>query len=233
MIITCPACSTRFMVDPRALGFSGRTVRCTECGHTWEQLPPEDAPHRVDFASSEPTELPPPPPPPQEPLPPPPPSDIIATAPSGPVPTTGRGGWTPTAIVLVVIVILGVLWFARDTIVDRIPGLGPVYAMLGQHVDDPNVDLQLRNVTSSREEGNGQSTLVIKGEVANISHAVRHVPPLRITLEDAANNPIRSWTVAPSQDRVLPGASVSFSSRVPDPNGDMVGASVSFAADTD
>lgn len=49
MIVTCPLCATRFLIDPRALGIAGRSVRCTHCNHVWMQLPAEDAPRRVDL----------------------------------------------------------------------------------------------------------------------------------------------------------------------------------------
>ena len=48
MIVTCPACATRFLVDPAALGPGGRTVRCARCAETWFQAPPPDpAPARL------------------------------------------------------------------------------------------------------------------------------------------------------------------------------------------
>src|SRR5271166_4304795 len=47
MIVTCPACATRYLVDPRALGSAGRTVRCANCAQTWHQTPPEDLPLTV------------------------------------------------------------------------------------------------------------------------------------------------------------------------------------------
>jgi predicted Zn finger-like uncharacterized protein len=45
MIIGCPACRTRYLVDEQALGGrAGRTVRCATCGHTWHQSAPPELP---------------------------------------------------------------------------------------------------------------------------------------------------------------------------------------------
>ena len=73
MILTCPECKSRYVVNPSALMPNGRTVRCAKCSHSWfEDKPdseieiikppeetPEDAPDPVkkpDTAPEKPAE---------------------------------------------------------------------------------------------------------------------------------------------------------------------------------
>lgn len=66
MIISCPACSTRYVVPDTAIGVDGRTVRCAKCRHSWHQdgqeLDLADLPQAATIS-------PEPPPPPQQPSP--------------------------------------------------------------------------------------------------------------------------------------------------------------------
>lgn len=41
MILTCPACTMRYLVSEGAIGPNGRRVRCAHCGNQWVQEPEE------------------------------------------------------------------------------------------------------------------------------------------------------------------------------------------------
>ncbi|WP_417624611.1 MJ0042-type zinc finger domain-containing protein [Paremcibacter congregatus] len=53
MILTCPECSARYVVDPNALRPNGRVVRCAKCKASWKEQAPDDATPVVDAAEAD------------------------------------------------------------------------------------------------------------------------------------------------------------------------------------
>lgn len=82
MIITCPSCSARYVVDPVKIGPNGRTVKCAKCGNAWAQpapTPEEMADSVTEPPATQPAAAPPADPPPETaPEETPAPSDVAA-----------------------------------------------------------------------------------------------------------------------------------------------------------
>ncbi len=43
MILTCPSCAARFLVNSAAIGAEGREVRCGRCSNSWFAAPESEA----------------------------------------------------------------------------------------------------------------------------------------------------------------------------------------------
>jgi predicted Zn finger-like uncharacterized protein len=213
MILTCPACSTRFAVDEGALGPSGRRVRCGSCKHVWHQAPPEieDEPFPAMLGAA---------------------AETDATAAAEPVardeagepavrrtrpmrpppapPPRRRGAGTAWAVlILVLAVVVGGGWAFRDRVVQAWPDARRIYGLVGIAVEAPGTGLELRKVTWKRDRQDGVSVLLVEGEVANVSKEVREVPRIRGALFGGGRE-VQHWEFAPSQAKLLPGESVHF-----------------------
>src|SRR5579863_6099999 len=220
MIVTCPVCSTRYLVDPRALGATGRVVRCASCAHTWHQAPAEDAPRRVDLVAAEPDIEPP-----------------AALRAGGRMqlpalaPPAKRGlsslGWVLYSA-LIAALLVGGLWLAREQVVGLWPGAARFYAVVGISVGGGSIDLQLEDVATSRDVENGLPTLVIQGKVANVSKLARAVPKLKVILQDGSKKELQSWSFTVTDERLQPGASVPFRTSVAQPSEAATGVVVTF-----
>lgn len=200
MILSCPNCPTRYLLNPAKLGGTGRLVRCGMCGHTWYQGPPADMPAPLD-----------PPPVAATPRPLPPGSNLPAIWRKR---RRGGLGWA-LVIVLAAAVIVAVL--ARERIVAAWPKAANLYDAIGIVMAPPETGLTVRNLSSRRTLDNGIELLVVEGEIANLSKETKDVPPLRGALRDARQHDVQAWTFTVSETKLLPGEAVKFSTTLENP----------------
>ena len=214
MILTCSACLTRYLVDARALGATGRIVRCASCGHAWHQAPPEDAPLRVDVL------LPP------EPTTQPQRTNLPALVPP-PRRSSGLIPWVVLAVLFAAIGLAGHL--GRERVVEAWPPAAKLYAMLGVSVEPLGAGLEIRGIVSERRAGPDGPELSISGEIINSAASERTVPRLKGVLKDAGERPLASWTFTARGDRLLPGEATTFATVARDPDRRAAGLSITFS----
>lgn len=225
MILSCPACSTRYLIDPALIGPDGREVRCAKCGHQWiEKLPPE----------------PPPPEPVAEPEIETVPEQARAPEPEQesqsasdaeeetlevtyetnlPVVTPPKARRTSPVAWALLVLLIGVFVggvVARQEVVALWPATARLYDRLGLGAPAYDTVLAVRNAASTLQEEDGKPVLVLRGEVVNISSVVQNVPNLRTSLRENGRE-VQGWTFQAAQSRLLPGEAASFVTRFKDP----------------
>ena len=255
MILTCPACATRYIVDPAAIGASGRTVRCARCHKSWHQDLPDD--QTIPRVTRPPVvETPPVMPTMSSSFEDRPASDVIeepaeGTPPADPMPSfmsrpelIGSDRYLPAlasprprinkfmigwaALVLIVILLIAGLWFARTPLVAAWPRLERLYALAGVPVDAPSFGLEVRNLTPAFSKADSTPTLVVTGEVVNTSGGIRKVPSLRVSLRNGQNQTLKTWDFTVGRDELLAGETAPFQTSIANPPTEASSAMVVF-----
>jgi len=210
MILDCPACKTRYLVKPAALGATGRTVRCARCGQRWFEPPP--APEAALGAV-------------ERTLPIYERAEAVRPLPPGsnlPVPVPPRRAAPPVARWLVaaavLLAVLASLGIFREPIVRAWPPSRPLYAFLGlAEPSPPAPQFNVRNLKSERLVEDGRPVLKVSGEVVNLGASAVLAPLIRLALKDRDAREIEHWTEVLTTPRLAPGQAVGFSGAFANP----------------
>jgi predicted Zn finger-like uncharacterized protein len=238
MILTCPACATRFRVaGPEFDGAAGRTVRCGNCGHVWRESPPAlpsgelrepssgEAASQLDTARAEPA-TPAAPPAPVAQLEVPrldgPRREAPPRAPPA-VPQKPRYSRVIVAAGLLLLATAGALLVHHE-----FAAISPPRALsaAGREMGGASATgLVIRKIEPARTAGG----LTIEGEIANLGSVAHDVPRLRVSLQDATEKVIQSEVVDPPKPRLEPGEIVHFETPFAHPPDVATGVVVTFA----
>ena len=221
MILACPACRTRYLVDEQELNRpAGRTVRCASCGHTWRRPPPLEARDREPPARAPAPRFGPELDVPRRPGP-------LPVQPSQLRPPRRRAvGWVVLGVIvaLLALAVLAAIT-ARKEVVALWPAAARLYAAAGLTAAPPGPGLELAKVAPTRTaEG-----LVIEGDITNPGSTARDVPRLRVALRDPAEKETQFKIIDPPTPRLGPGETAHFKTSFDHPDEAATGVLVTFA----
>jgi predicted Zn finger-like uncharacterized protein len=213
MILTCPACATRYQADEAKFPPQGRQVRCAKCGHVWHQPGPVAMAEGETAAESAPLHAP------ESSL-----SRTRAFAPAVTVPEReplARGamlavaaGWIGLVAVILAIGFSAVRY--RQEISVIWPQSAGVYSSLGMKVNAHGIDFT--HVDYHRESEDGQMVLAVSGNIVNSGSRELPVPQnVRVTLSDSSNHELYHWSFTPNVQTLKPGQSSPFLTRLSSP----------------
>ena len=230
MILSCPACHTKYVVPDSAIGATGRSVRCASCGHKWFQ-----APATLDLETVAPIDSMPAPSVEREPeprsstpvavavepeAPEPPPVRNWATSDIDelPPPPFGASGkrrgrrnparmWTALAVAFALIVGGGgaaLAWFGVPAWAEQwIPQIAGA---------EPDLVIELPvEAQDHRTLPNGTIYFAANGSIVNPTDQPQRVPPIKAELRDSTGAIVYEWIIPPPVDVLPAGERRSFS----------------------
>lgn len=201
MVVTCPQCSKRYMLDEALIPQDGRQVRCIACSHVWRQIP-DPAQHTPTpaFLGG---------------------ADIALKMNISSEKHASWAGWIVSASLLVVC--LCVLIFGRNFIVTHWPDGEKYYELVGLQVTLPGSKLSITNAASQIHSDGPIEMIRVMGNVVNTSNSVHPIPPLKIKLMGESSNPkclekskeenscvLDQWEHRLSEQSLLPGEKLHF-----------------------
>jgi len=248
MIVTCPACDTRYLVDEAALGGdAGRRLRCASCGNSWHYSAEAAAIYQAILeATAAATETAAAPLAPAVPTAAPSQVELVrgevraegqaqAEAPAAavgrlPVPvdlpgaarrrTARMAGFGLLALAAAVLLVVLV---ARNPIVAMFPSTTAVFQTL-HLIAPPGRGLAVTDLTPTRTT----DSLKISGDIVNHGTVETRLPRLRVTLRDGGKSDLESQVIDPPVDRLMPGTSAHFTAVFDHPSITAVQADVNF-----
>ncbi len=113
-------------------------------------------------------------------------------------------------LVLTLVALLGSGIYARDSLIESWPRSIYLYDLVGLGPPVPWEGLELRNVQTSNVEEEGQSKIVVTGQVVNTTDHDMRLPKLRAKILGRGNRELDSWTFSAPAPSLPPGESMEF-----------------------
>ncbi|TNE57190.1 MAG: hypothetical protein EP340_09340 [Alphaproteobacteria bacterium] len=198
MILTCPACNTRYLADSEGFLPNGRTVRCTNCEHTWFQEPAQDGPKQVVVENVD--------------------ARVVHSGWSGGAAlqedrSSRRAPWLAAILMFVAVIglTLAIGYFYRTEIAKTWPPAEGLYAAVGLPVSTGG--LLITHPSYSRIVEDGEPVLVVEGVLFNDTEEAVPFGPILATLRDSNQSELDSWQFVAGEGTLEPGGKQIFETR--------------------
>jgi predicted Zn finger-like uncharacterized protein len=141
-----------------------------------------------------------------------------------PMARTRRTARLAALVVLVSILLLG--FSLRTDLVRWFPSLAGLYSAIGLPVNVVGLEFEdSKTLTSFR---GGKPVMLITSRIRSVSAEIVAVPPVLVSLLDAAGGTVYEWTVTPQATAMAPGEVFEFSTEVSAPPPGAVTVRLSF-----
>jgi predicted Zn finger-like uncharacterized protein len=225
MILTCPECASRYVVDDARVPPQGRTVRCANCGRSWRAMPVAEAPLELETA--------------------PDPEPVADEAPvragAGALPKKIRAKtaernrtrqavaagavWGALGAVLLAVVAGAALF--RVDVVRLWPRTAGAYAKVGLPVNPTG--LAPENVQAAPGLKDGHAAVIVSGLIRNVETRAHEPVPLRVALLDKHGKTLVAQLTSVAPGPLQPGQTRPFTIAFLDPPSASADVQVEFA----
>jgi hypothetical protein len=103
----------------------------------------------------------------------------------------------------------------RVQIANALPAIAPLYAAMGIPANARG--LEIRDIRSTLLDDQGQSYLVVEGQIANLRNVSSKLDDLSLSLRDPSGRDIYTWTAPPPEARIGAGQTLTFKTRLASP----------------
>lgn len=224
MILACPLCQTRYLVQAVLFAAGARQVRCARCKHSWMAEPPRE----IDVVAA------------------PVPDPVPAPETAAPIPEGSNLPAivsTPAMLLMQRLRLVGVpvmvalfgLWliFDRQYIVRHFGFMMPVYNAINLAVYLPGDELEFDQVRSELKFEGGITKLILEGRVKNKTQNRQKIPPIIAEATGPDGQIIQSWRIDAPTARLEGGEEVPFTSSLNAPKGSVANVNLTFAETKD
>ncbi len=222
MILTCPNCYIRYLLDSQILEPSGRRVRCSACQYIWFQNTEEESSAGDDFddLEDEATE--------SRPF-----AGILADGDDIPeslkakaadfsndLPEDNRlipvlTGVAAAALIFLLSATLLVL--ARDPVIKAWPPSAFAFNLVGFEMNTPGQGLIFDRVkANTRFDSHGNEIIDVEGKIINLRDKAVSIPKVEARLLDEQGNVMQKWFVDVASEKVGGEESLTFKTSHPE-----------------